>query len=46
VLKILSAQAIFIGMWFGELKNLKWEQLDLSRGSITVKNDKSFSTKN
>ncbi len=44
-LKFLFRLAFYTGMRLGELTNLKWEHVDLKRGSITVKNDKSFSTK-
>ena len=44
-LKLLFTLAFYTGMRLGELTNLKWGHVDLKGGNITVKNDKSFSSK-
>jgi site-specific recombinase XerD len=44
-LKLVFILAFNTGMRLGELTNLRWENVDLQSGSITVKNDHSFSTK-
>jgi len=45
ILKDLFFTAFHTGMRLGELVNLRWIAVDLSRKILTVKNDESFSTK-
>jgi len=45
ILKDLFFTAFHTGMRLGELVNMRWIAVDLSRKIITVKNDESFSTK-
>jgi len=45
ILQDLFFTAFHTGMRLGELVNLKWIAVDLSRKVITVRNDESFSTK-
>ncbi|MCP5061780.1 MAG: tyrosine-type recombinase/integrase [Ignavibacteriae bacterium] len=44
-LRSLFILAFFTGMRLGELVNLKWSEIKLQSRMITIKNDKSFSTK-